>query len=400
MTNVIKKVAHGNQMYIVAWGGSAGDGMETVYLTQSQYDALTPEEKADTTKQYAIISSTSGSLDADVVNYDNTTSGATATDVQWALDEVFQSVSNGKTLIAAAITDKGVSTAASDSFQTMSTNIRNIKTATSTTYDLLYPTSEQWFRFFVRAKSDGEPANVDKKNILWKDVYMLSALWYNNSASDYWDIKIVIIEEDWSVIEKAKHVTYRETSYYNVSLKYYPTSNTIAVVDSRGYAFYSIDFDTYADKWVSWNYDDTYLDDIQHNWNIDFVQSTWERYGTIYASMLPVSIDWPIKVINNNVGYVPVFENQIESLFFTAPYTGNYHITWKAYNTNNNGSTEISLTWWTLVEWVSDIKVDKKWEWDIDCIYNVTLGSNVYIKNFKRSYGAWYGDSFTVEFVS
>ena len=38
------------------------------------------------------------------------------------------SVSNGKSLIAAAVTDKGVPTAASDSFTTMSNNIRNIET--------------------------------------------------------------------------------------------------------------------------------------------------------------------------------------------------------------------------------------------------------------------------------
>lgn len=50
--------------------------------------------------------------------------------VQDAIEEVFQSVSNGKTLIAAAITDKGVSTAATDSFQTMASNIESLEIAT------------------------------------------------------------------------------------------------------------------------------------------------------------------------------------------------------------------------------------------------------------------------------
>jgi len=63
--------------------------------------------------------------------YDNTTSGATATNVQDAIDEVFQSVSNGKTLIAAAITDKGIQTAATDSFQTMASNISSLDIATA-----------------------------------------------------------------------------------------------------------------------------------------------------------------------------------------------------------------------------------------------------------------------------
>lgn len=43
-------------------------------------------------------------------------------------NELKTSVSNGKSLIASAITDKGVSTASDATFQTMSNNIRNIET--------------------------------------------------------------------------------------------------------------------------------------------------------------------------------------------------------------------------------------------------------------------------------
>ena len=43
------------------------------------------------------------------------------------LDEVFQSVSNGKELVASAITDKGVPTGATDSFATMADNISRIE---------------------------------------------------------------------------------------------------------------------------------------------------------------------------------------------------------------------------------------------------------------------------------
>jgi len=50
--------------------------------------------------------------------------GSYATTAQ--LNEVKISVSNGKSLIASAITDKGVSTASSATFQTMADNIRNI----------------------------------------------------------------------------------------------------------------------------------------------------------------------------------------------------------------------------------------------------------------------------------
>ena len=44
------------------------------------------------------------------------------------IDELKTSVSEGKSLIAAAVTDKGVQTAADDTFQQMATNIGNIST--------------------------------------------------------------------------------------------------------------------------------------------------------------------------------------------------------------------------------------------------------------------------------
>ena len=44
------------------------------------------------------------------------------------LQELFQSVSNGKSLIASAIADMGVSTLATDTFEVMANNIRNITT--------------------------------------------------------------------------------------------------------------------------------------------------------------------------------------------------------------------------------------------------------------------------------
>lgn len=45
-----------------------------------------------------------------------------------AINEVFQNASNGKTLIAQAITGKGVTTSADATYQTMATNIKNIQT--------------------------------------------------------------------------------------------------------------------------------------------------------------------------------------------------------------------------------------------------------------------------------
>lgn len=59
------------------------------------------------------------------------TLNTTAQDLKGAINEVFQNASNGKTLIANAITGKGVETNADDSFQTMATNINNIQTTTN-----------------------------------------------------------------------------------------------------------------------------------------------------------------------------------------------------------------------------------------------------------------------------
>lgn len=53
-----------------------------------------------------------------------------------AINELFQNVSNGKQLIATAITDKGVNTSSDDTFQTMATNIGKISSGNSVTYSI------------------------------------------------------------------------------------------------------------------------------------------------------------------------------------------------------------------------------------------------------------------------
>lgn len=53
-----------------------------------------------------------------------------------AINNLKTSVSNGKSLIASAITDKGVSTASDATFQTMANNIRSIQTAAGSIYDI------------------------------------------------------------------------------------------------------------------------------------------------------------------------------------------------------------------------------------------------------------------------
>ena len=58
-------------------------------------------------------------------------------------EELFQSVSNGKMLLASAITDKGVTTLATDTFEKMASNIRKITTNSgSNTKEPVPPTQQ------------------------------------------------------------------------------------------------------------------------------------------------------------------------------------------------------------------------------------------------------------------
>ena len=68
------------------------------------------------------------STTASQTSYDNSTTHSSATTVQGVVDELFTSVSNGKTSLASAITDKGQSTSPTDSFATMSEHIAAIRT--------------------------------------------------------------------------------------------------------------------------------------------------------------------------------------------------------------------------------------------------------------------------------
>lgn len=69
-----------------------------------------------------------GDWQAAQVQYNNVATGMAATDVQGAITELFTSVSEGKGLIAAAVTDKGVQTAADESFASMAGKIGQIET--------------------------------------------------------------------------------------------------------------------------------------------------------------------------------------------------------------------------------------------------------------------------------
>lgn len=92
-------------------------------ISDSVHDTLTTKDKTiigginELNSQYKDIANTGKLTDLDTTAKDNLVN---------AINEVFQNVSNGKSLVANAITDKGVNTLATDTFQTMAINIGKI----------------------------------------------------------------------------------------------------------------------------------------------------------------------------------------------------------------------------------------------------------------------------------
>jgi predicted phosphodiesterase len=100
------------------------------------------------------------------------TLNTTAQDLKGAINEVFQNVSNGKQLIATAITDKGINTSSDDTFQTMATNIGKINgigNAFTVTNNLTHATNSN-------TKTTIEEYNSYKATITAKNGYKLNSV--------------------------------------------------------------------------------------------------------------------------------------------------------------------------------------------------------------------------------
>jgi len=176
----------------------------------------------------------SAEVSAEDVSYDNSSSGAVANNLQDAMDEVFQSVSNGKTLIAAAITDKGVSTAATDSFQTMASNIGLIQTATDeqiAAYNLI-----RWNGTLLKTytRNSSYTCYWLQDNLWWANDYEFIRAGYRewNSASSGYLLKYTIFKfnKDWTYTDLWEY-TYRsykwEAWYYYDAIWYIDNTNII-----------------------------------------------------------------------------------------------------------------------------------------------------------------------------
>lgn len=101
-----------------------------------------------------------GGLSAEQVGYNNEGTGITATNVQDAVTELFTSVSEGKAAIAAAITDKGVATAADATFQQMAEKIGEIQSTAE--YELVEVSTSGANTQFITLKDGALLATFDR----------------------------------------------------------------------------------------------------------------------------------------------------------------------------------------------------------------------------------------------
>ena len=117
--------------YVVADGGIASTSNYGETKLNSAVDSTSTTEAAtpSAVKQaYDLANSKQNALTFDAVPTSGSTNPVTSGGIYTELETVKTSVSNGKSAIASAITDKGVSTSGSDSFATMASNIALIQT--------------------------------------------------------------------------------------------------------------------------------------------------------------------------------------------------------------------------------------------------------------------------------
>ena len=140
--------------------------------------------------------------------------GMTATDVQDAITELFTSVSDGKTLIAGAITDKGVSTSVTDTFQQMAENIEAIETggaesAMVSIYTGGVTESPSYGVHYINTEgiADYSPLYAETINLsVKKGTFLLPCLLYDTDGTDVLSGELAIVPNT--------EVTVDATAYY------------------------------------------------------------------------------------------------------------------------------------------------------------------------------------------
>lgn len=125
-------------------------------------------------------------------NNSSTSSIITSNNTQGAIDQLFQSVSNGKSQIASAITDQGISTSSTASFATMATNIRNLNTKSNLWESAVIKT---YYRDNPMSNTEIRTLNINNFPCSLSEVQLLCIKYNDNTkiSMDYGQINNTIL---------------------------------------------------------------------------------------------------------------------------------------------------------------------------------------------------------------
>lgn len=130
------------------------------------------------------------SNDTDISNLQQTTTtqGQSISTLETEVDDLKNSVSDGKTLVANAITAKGVTTATDATFQTMADNIANIPTAYVASGSFTYSSNSLPSSYTLSLGIDFTPDYivVAPVNLQYRPSQFISLIWYNVKSNTYY----------------------------------------------------------------------------------------------------------------------------------------------------------------------------------------------------------------------
>ena len=181
--------------------------IEMQVFNGTDYDTLYPKViLTNTTGTLPVSSGGTGNNSVDTTPTSGSTKMCTSGGIYTAINELKTSVSNGKSTIASAITDMGVSTSATATFQTMANNIKNIYNGYK-----VCTTTWTW-------------NSTDKKMMLPNDVIGKNIVYaycqYNTSSPDH---HILCYNSSWYLMISDKNtLTYNSTEgSLKTSIHYY-----------------------------------------------------------------------------------------------------------------------------------------------------------------------------------
>lgn len=162
-------------------------------------------------------------------NNSSTSSIITSNNTQGAIDQLFQSVSNGKSQIASAITDQGISTSSTASFATMATNIRNLNTKSNLWESVVIKT---YYRDNPMSNTEIRTLNINNFPCSLSEVQLL-CIKYNDNTK---------ISMNYSQINDTILVLYYDNTFDNFNHPYMMVySNNfggIGIVNAPNYVAY------------------------------------------------------------------------------------------------------------------------------------------------------------------